>query len=191
MPGPEPSLHSSYNFRNVFELLPEDGTSNIFIGWDLICYLDSSLDRSSSKPPPIINTVPLLNNLIKSRNMVDIWRTQHPDKREYSFYLHVHQSSTRIDFIVEAGSVSNISNTQYHNRLISDHSPVTMQLQLSASKPKFSWRFNPLLLSSPGFKENRTKNLRDFLGINDNGEVSDFTLWEALKVTMRELIISF
>ncbi len=114
--------------------------------------------------------------------MVYIWRTQHPDKREYSFYSHVHQSFTRIDyFIVEAGSISNISNTQYHNRHISDHSPVTMQLQLSASKPKFSQRFNPLFLSSPSFKEYMTKNLRHFLEINDKGEVSDFTLWEALK----------
>lgn len=31
----------------------------------------------------------------------------------------------------------------------------------------------------------------EFLEINDNGEVSDSTLWESLKVTMRGLIISF
>lgn len=104
-----------------FELLPEDGASNIFIGGDFNCYfgLDSSVDRSSSKSPPTINSVQTLKNLIKSRNKVDIWRIQHPDKKEYSFYSQVHQSYNRIDyFIVEAGSVSNISNTQYHNRLI-------------------------------------------------------------------------
>lgn len=164
-------------FRNVFELLPEDRSSNIFIGGDFNCYLDSSLDRSSSKSPPTINSVQTLNNLIKSRNMVDIWRIQHPNKKEYSFYSHVHQSYTRIDyFIVEAGSIPNISNTNYHSMLISDHSPVTLQLQVSFSKPKYNWRFNPLLLSAPGFKEYMNKNLSEFLEINDNGEVSDSTL---------------
>lgn len=141
-------------FRNVFDLLPEDISSNIYIGGDFNCYLDSSLDRSSTKAPPTITSVQTLNNLIKSRNMADIWRIQHPDKEEYSFYSHVHQSFTRIDyFIVEASSIPNISNTNYHSILISDHSPVTLQLKVSFSKPKYKWRFNPLLLSSPGFKE--------------------------------------
>lgn len=36
-----------------------------------------------------------------------------------------------------------------------------------------------------------TQNLREFLEINDNGEVSDSTLWETLKATMRGFIISF
>lgn len=35
------------------------------------------------------------------------------------------------------------------------------------------------------------QNFREFLEINDNGEVSDSTLWETLKVTMRGYIISF
>lgn len=106
--------------------------------------------------------------------MVAIWRIQHPDQKEYSFCSHVHQSYTRSDyFIVEAGSVSNVSNTHYHNILISDHSPVILQLQSSFSKPKYKWRFNPLLQSSPGFKEYRTRNLREVLEIKDNGKVSD------------------
>ncbi|KAG1935267.1 hypothetical protein F2P79_019375 [Pimephales promelas] len=43
-------------------------------------------DRSSSKPPPSIASVQILNRLIEERNMVDIWRLQHPTEREYSFY---------------------------------------------------------------------------------------------------------
>lgn len=44
-------------FHTFFELLPEDGSSNIFIGGDFNCYLDSFLDRTSSKSPPTINFV--------------------------------------------------------------------------------------------------------------------------------------
>lgn len=35
------------------------------------------------------------------------------------------------------------------------------------------------------------KIIQDFVEVNDNGEVSDSTLWEALKATMRGYIISY
>lgn len=36
-----------------------------------------------------------------------------------------------------------------------------------------------------------TQNIEDFLKINDNGETSDSTLWQAFKATMRGAIIAF
>lgn len=66
-----------------------------------------------------MNSAQTLNNL-----MVDIWRIQHPEKNEYSFYSHVHQSFIlELIILLEAGLISNIRNMHYHNILISDHSP--------------------------------------------------------------------
>lgn len=84
-------------FHKVFDLLPEDRSSKIVIGGDFNCYLDVSLDRSSTKPPPTPNAVQTLNHLMKSRNLEDIWRIQHLNVREYSFYSNVHQIYNRID----------------------------------------------------------------------------------------------
>lgn len=66
-----------------------------------------------------------------------------------------------------------------------------MQMQTLASKPNFKWIFNLFILSLPGFKEYAANNLRDFLEIIENGEVSHSILWEPLKVTMTGLIVSF
>lgn len=120
-----PNIDDPNSFRKVFDLIPDLNTTNLIMGGDFNCYLYPYLDRLSSRSPPAIKSVQTLNNLIKSRNMVDIWRLQHPTDRDYSFFSHVHKSYTRIDyFLVEAKLTSNINYTKYHNILISDHSPV-------------------------------------------------------------------
>lgn len=66
-----------------------------------------------------------------------------------------------------------------------------MSLNLSLPKQNYSWRFNPLLLSDGNFVKTITTKLKTFIEINDNGEVSDSTLWETLKVVIRGDIISY
>lgn len=67
-----PNIDNPNFFKDVFNLLPDASSTNIIIGGDLNCYLDPYLDRLSSRPPPNIASVQTLNNLIKSRNIVDI-----------------------------------------------------------------------------------------------------------------------
>lgn len=69
-----------------------------------------------------------------------------------------------------------------HNRIISDHSAVTVSLDLLEIKPSYNWRFNPILLSDASFCEYLTELLAEFLKLNDTGEVSDSTLWESLRL---------
>ena len=179
-------------FRKVFDLIPDDDSSHILIGGDFNCYLDPYLDRFSSAPPPKILAVQTLNNLMKSKKVVDVWRLQHPSDRDYSFYSHVHRSYTRIDyFLVDSRLISNIDHTKYHSIIISDHSPITLKLQLSLPRQAYSWRFNPFLLTDQAFKEYITLHISQFLEINDNGEVNDSILWETLKVYIRGQIIAY
>lgn len=124
--------------------------------------------------------------------MVDIWRLQHPTDKNFSFYSHVHKSYTRINyFLISSELLSNITSSTYHNIVISDHSPVSLQFENILPKQKYSWRFNPLLLEDPSFMEYMTARIDEFLITNDNGEVSDSTLWEVFKVVIRGHIISF
>uniref|UniRef100_A0AAQ5XLH4 Reverse transcriptase domain-containing protein n=1 Tax=Amphiprion ocellaris TaxID=80972 RepID=A0AAQ5XLH4_AMPOC len=179
-------------FRKVFDLLPDNNDSNIVIAGDFNCYLDPFLDRLSTRPPPDNASMRLLNNLLKTRNLVDIWRIQNPTSRDYSYYSRVHKSYSRIDyFLISSNLIPQITNSKYHNILISDHSPVTISLNVSLKKPTYSWRFNPNLLSDDSFIRTITTKLNDFIELNDNGEVFDSTLWETLKVVLRGDIISY
>ncbi len=73
-------------YKKVFDLLSDGNNTNIVIGGDLNCYLDPYLDRLSTRPPPGIASEQVLNNLLKCRNLVDIWRIQHLADRDYSYY---------------------------------------------------------------------------------------------------------
>lgn len=125
-------------FRKVFNLLPGDNDSNIIIAGDLNCYLDPFWDRLSTRPPLEIASVKILNNLLKTRNLVDIWRIQHPTNKEYSFYSNIHKSYSRIDcFFIDSNLIFHITNSKYHNILISDHSPLQMSLNHSPKEGLF------------------------------------------------------
>lgn len=58
-------------FRQVFDLIPTS-PSNIIIGGDFNCYLDPYLDRMSTKPHSTLASVQTLNDLMKTRNYVDV-----------------------------------------------------------------------------------------------------------------------
>lgn len=171
-----PNIDEPNYYRKVFDLIPDLSTTNLIMGGDFNCYLDPYLDRLSSRTPPAIASS-TLNNLMRSRNMVDIWRLQHPSDRDYSFFSHVHKSYTRIDyFLVDAKLISNIDHTKYHNILISDHCPVSLNLKLALPKQSYCWRFNPLLLADQVFINYMMAWFKEFLETNDTGEVSDSIL---------------
>ena len=85
-------------FRRVFNLLPDPNSTNLIMGGDYNVFLDSYLDRLSTRPSPPSKASCTMNNLINSFNLVDIWRIQHPTDKDYSFFSHAHKSYTRIDF---------------------------------------------------------------------------------------------
>lgn len=87
--------------------------------------------------------------------------------------------------------MSNISNVQNHSILTSDHRRIALRIKVSYHKPVYKWRINPTLLFVTGFKEYMTKNIEDFLKINDNSETSDSALWEAFKATKRGAMSCF
>lgn len=77
-----PNMDDPAFFRRLFGLIPETSTTNVIIAGDFNCYLDSYLDRSSSQVPPTIQSVGVLNALIKSMNFVDVWRLLNPTGRD-------------------------------------------------------------------------------------------------------------
>lgn len=63
-------------------------------------------------------------------------------------------------------------------------------MKLALPKQRY-WRFNPWLLTDQEFIKYMATRFEEFLETNDTGDVSDFTLWEALRVVMQGHTISF
>ncbi|KAJ1175287.1 hypothetical protein NDU88_000575 [Pleurodeles waltl] len=75
--------------------------------------------------------------------------------------------------------------------LISDHSPLTLSLTLSAHKPgRRQWRLNTRLLAYEDTLTEIKDTVSHFLAENDTPDTSIVTFWETLKVVVRGQFIA-
>lgn len=66
-----------------------------------------------------------------------------------------------------------------------------MSINFNLPQRFYNWKFNPFLYKDKPFCDYITNKISDFLLFNDNGEVSDSSLWELFKVVVRGYIISY
>ncbi len=165
--------------------------TNIILGGDLNSVLDPVLDRQHSQINVSRSSI-TLNNLIQSYNLVDIWRLLNPTAKDFSYFSAVHKSYSRIDyFILDSKLLSQVTECTHYNILILDHAPVSLKLNLKHKLGEFNWWLNNTLLKEKEFCSYLSSKIDLYINSNDNGEVSDSTLWEAMKSVLRGHIISY
>ncbi len=126
-------------------------------------------------------------------NVIDKWRVQNNNTKNYTFYPDRHKSFPRIDFVfVSPSLIPYMAPIDILPILIFDHSPIMSKIQLSANTDKATrWRYNITLLTNPGFLTSLKAELMEFLVINrtecDNPQI----LWEITKCFIRGFCISF
>lgn len=77
-------------FRKVSNLVQDLSSTRLIVGGDFNTILDTYLDRLSSRPAIPSNSSTTLNSLIRTMNLIDIWRLLHPTDKDFSFF---HQST--------------------------------------------------------------------------------------------------
>lgn len=178
-------------FQTLFRAIPNLSDSKVIMGGDFNCVVDPLTDRQRPQLHQSKSST-TLNSLMKGYNLVDIWRLLNPPKKDFSFFSSVHKSHSRIDFfLLDFSLLSSVSGSSYHNIVISDHSPVSVDLQLNHEEVDYSWRLNNSLLKDKNFCKYITEKISFYLNTNDRGDVNDSTLWETLKVVIRGDIISY
>lgn len=60
-----------------------------------------------------------------------------------------------------------------------------MSINLDNKPRSLPWRLNSNLLNNPQIKEKIRKEIKTYLELNDNGEVTPSVLWNALKAVLR------
>lgn len=87
-----------------------------------------------------------------------------------------------------------VTDTCYHPIIISDHSPLTLDIQFSSeSHYPTHLRFNISLLSDDKFHTFIISTIEDFISLNqsESEHISKTLLWESLKAYLRGQIISY
>lgn len=149
-----PNFDNPCFMNKLFENLPSLSDCFLIFGGDMNCAIDPQLHRSKPGSTQSLMAKALCN-FMSSNGYVDPCRFCNPSSSQYSFYSHVHQTFSRIDYFfvdVDVELMPKVTNVSYHPIIISDHSSVSIDVQISPG-PRYHthWRFNTSLLSDDKF----------------------------------------
>ena len=150
---------------------------------------DKSNQAKASNP----KSAKALRGLAADCDLIDVWRELNSETRDYTFYSHVHNSYSRLDyFFVPTKYMYRISKCIIHPIILSDHSRIHIKVQWDLEKKTFMrWRFNPSLLKDKELKSSIRKWILNYIKENDNPSLEPNIIWEAAKATLRGLLISY
>uniref|UniRef100_A0A8D2CPZ6 exodeoxyribonuclease III n=1 Tax=Sciurus vulgaris TaxID=55149 RepID=A0A8D2CPZ6_SCIVU len=152
----------------------------------------SPLDRSSRQK---LNKETIdLNNTINNLDLTDIYRIYHPTKSEYTFFSTAHGSFSKIDHILcHKANVTKYKKIETLPCILSDHNGLKLEINERVKHRNYSniWRLNNMLLYDEWITEDIRKEIKKFLGVNENKETSYQNLWDTMKAVLRGKFISW
>lgn len=178
-------------FIQIASILAKNAKGMIIVGGDYNAVVNQQTDRRPSVVGPKSQKTKALCGMLGELGLVDIWRLKHPRERDFTFFSRVHKSHSRIDmFCVSKQDAHKVTSCHIEPITISDHSPVVMTVNVDSDKRHKYWRLNVSLLNDPDVVQKIKVEIKNYLELNDNGEVSPSILWEAAKVVIRGKIIA-
>lgn len=141
---------------------------------------------------PLSAHCPTYQQLLNQHSLLDSWRKQNPNKRQYTHYSHPHKQFSRIDHLLTNFSTSPlILNSLIMPCTWSDHNALmtTFSSLIPRSNNK-TWYINDSLLSNPTYRQDIETSIQDYISNNTSTDIDPLTIWEALKPFIRGVCIS-
>lgn len=177
-----PNTDNPQFYTQIMEMIDAFDNCNIIWGGDFNLVLDPTMDRyNSSYNKP--KATKILIDYIQQNDLYDIWRTHNPTQKRYTWFRSTDQMS-RIDiFLVNQSIVPFVTSTQIASCPLSDHSPVIMEIKMSAiCRGPGTWKLNVSHLENPEFLQGLNDCVDDFLNKTASWYVEK--RWEELKETI-------
>ena len=105
----------------------------------------------------------ILNDTLDEMDLLDIFRTFHPNAEEYTFFPRAHGTFSRLDHILgHKSNLSKFKKTETISSIFSDHS--AMRLDVSYKKKTVrntnTWRLNNMFLNNQQVTEKIKKEIK-------------------------------
>ena len=126
-------------------------------------------------------------------DLIDIFRTLHPNAEAYTFFSSAHGTFSRIDHIL--GHKSNLSKskkTEIISSMFSNHNAVRLDINYKKKTVKTinTWKLNDLFLNNQQVTEEIKREIKKFLETNNNENMTTQNLWDAAKAVLRAKFIA-
>ena len=142
------------------------------------------MDRSSKQK--INKETQVLNDTLGEMDLIDIFRTFHPNAEDYTFFSSAHGTFSRIDHILgHKSNLSKFKKIEIVSSIFSDHN--AMRLDISYNKNTITntntLRLNNTFLNNQQVTEEIKREIKKFLETN-NSENTTQNLWDAAKAVL-------
>ena len=148
------------------------------------------MDRSSKQK--INKETQVLNDTLGEMDLIDIFRTFHPNAEECTFFSSAHGIFSRIDYILgHKSNLSKFKKTEIVSSIFSDHN--AMRLDINYKKKTIrntnTWRLNNTFPNNQQATEEIKREIKKFLE-RSNSENTTQNLWDAAKAVLRRKYIA-
>ena len=114
----------------------------------------------------------VFNDTLDGMDLIDIFRTVHPNAEEYSFFSSAHGTFSRIDHILgHKSNLSKFKKIEIVSSIFSNHNAMRLDINYKEKKKnckKQTWRLNNTFLNNQQVTEEIKREIKKFLETNDN-----------------------
>ena len=126
-------------------------------------------------------------------DLIDMFRTFHPNAEEYTSFSHAHGKFSRIDHILgHKSNLSTFKKIEIISSIFSDKN--AMRLDINYKKKTVrntnTWRLNSMFLNNQHVTEEIKREIKKLLETNDNENMTTQNLWDAAKTVLRGKFIA-
>lgn len=177
-------------FKSLMDVIVLEAEGICICGGDFNVVLNHHLDTTNSKRNGS-KISKLINTAWDDIGYCDVWRHINPTLKNYTHYSAPHRTYSRIDyFFMPKNDCYRVKDCSIGVAEVSDHSALYLTVQIEGRKRKTGWRLNVGLLNNKANTEQIKLNIKEYIRINDNGEVDPSIVWDSLKAVMRGNLIA-
>lgn len=177
-------------FDNCADFL-KDFNAFYIIGGDFNTVINPVLDKRGGRELTHVRARISIHNLIDQFNLIDIWRSQHLNIKNFTWSSSSEQPILcRLDYFLISNSLSGrIDSSDISHGFRSDHSLVSFSINPQVSRGPGFWKLNTSLLQDEKYidmvKNVIDKTKQDCRSNNPN------TIWEMIKLNVRGSTIKY
>ena len=185
-----PNIGAPQYIRQILTAIKREIDSNTIIVGDFNTPL-SPMGRSSKMT--INKETHALKDTLNKVDLIDIYRTFHPETTQYTFFSSANGTFSRIDHILgHKSSLGKFKKIEIVSSIFSNHN--AMRLDTNYRKKSIrntnTWRLNNTLLNNQEITEEIKEEIKKQLETNDNENTMTQNLWDAAKAVLRGKFIA-
>ena len=149
------------------------------------------MDRSSKQE--IKKETQVLNDTLEEMELIDIFRTFHPNAEEYNFFSSAHGTFSSVDHILgHKSNLSKFKKIEILSAIFSNHNTVRLDINYKKETVRntHTWRLNKMFLNNLQVTKEIKREIKKFLETNDNENMATQNLWDAAKALLRGKFIA-